>query len=921
VSLISSKPISASLFSDSDIDRYRLSSDASHFQLIPEQIATPQSPGDIAEIFHFAHRTKTSVTFRSGGTSLSGQAVSDAILVDTRRNFRRIEVLDNGALVRVEPGANVRAVNTALARYGKKLGPDPASEIACTIGGVIANNSSGMACGITDNAYRTLQSVIVTLANGTTINTADPDSESQLRRAAPELVRDIESIKAEIQSNPDLVSQISTHYKIKNTMGYGLNSFIDFDSVIDIFMHLLVGSEGTLGFISSAVFHTVPLLTKAATTLLVFENIQTATEALAPLIETKPQVIELLDAASLRVSKIDLGELQIIDHCALLVEYQSETNESLASTTANADSTINTLALSYRTQLSTEQAFRDQVWKVRKGLYAAVAGARRSGTTALLEDIAVPVEKLADTCLKLRSLFAQYGYHDAVIFGHAKDGNLHFLINENFQDATSRSRYQKFTEDMVNLVLEQGGSLKAEHGTGRMMAPFVERQYGPTLYNFMVRIKQAFDPAGILNPGVVISDDALAHMRNIKINPTIHKIADNCVECGYCEPICPSKNLTTTPRQRIVLQRAIAKATLDSNASLAKSLISSSKYHVEETCAVDGLCQTSCPVGINTGSLVQDLRAKRNSPFKNFAWKLAANNWSLFTSMASTSLSLAGKLPTPFVKPTNNLARSIFGDENVTLWNDHLPQGGSKRISSSVDNPDFIYFSSCLNSLFESETSMALISLSKKAGLSYSTPQNISNLCCSTPWSSKGIQTGQESMAKQTFNALWKASDGGRIPVVSDNSSCTEGLINAMTALNTVDGTKLVIIDSIEFTAQNILPKLSVHEKVQSAAVHPTCSSTTLGLQRSLASIAESLATEVTIPQNWGCCAYAGDRGILHPELTSSATFAEANEISQGNFDLFLSTNRTCEIGMSHATGADFEHILCALNRMSSAGA
>ena len=202
-----------------------------------------------------------------------------------------------------------------------------------------------------------------------------------------------------------------------------------------------------------------------------------------------------------------------------------------------AQQTLNHIGAVNDPLLTTDPEIRAELWHIRKGLYATVAGARRSGTTALLEDIAVPVPVLAPTCLALQKLFAKHGYDDAVIFGHAKDGNIHFLVNEDFQDAVKAERYRLFTEEMVDLVLAKSGSLKAEHGTGRMMAPFVERQYGAELYEIMVRIKNAFDPAQVINPGVLISSDALAHMNNIKFNPTIEAVADRCVECGYCEPM------------------------------------------------------------------------------------------------------------------------------------------------------------------------------------------------------------------------------------------------------------------------------------------------------------------------------------------------------------------------------------------------
>ena len=887
------------------IDRFRTSADASHFLLIPNAVATPSSAEEVAELFAYASKNKTSITFRSGGTSLSGQSVTDGILVDTRKNFRNFEVLDGGLKVKVQPGATVRAVNARLARFGRKLGPDPASEVACTIGGVIANNSSGMACGITHNTYQTLESALIVLANGAIIDTSSVSADEAVKNADPKLFAELTSIISSVNSRSDLVAQIQSQYQIKNTMGYGLNSLTDYTSVSDVLLHLMVGSEGTLGFIAEATFNTIPLLNAAATALKIYPSLLDATNALDALIKTGPATIELMDAASLRASGVDVGGAKITHQAALLIEYQAENTDALAQKV----STLSDL------ELTSDKKVRDSLWHIRKGLYATVAGARRSGTTALLEDISVPVSQIAQTCSGLQELFTQHGYDDAVIFGHAKDGNIHFLINEDFSDALKAERYRKFTEGMISLVLSQKGSLKAEHGTGRMMAPFVERQFGNELYQVMKRIKKAFDPANVLNPGVLISSDIDAHMRNIKFNPTISPVADNCVECGYCEPICPSKDLTTTPRQRIVISRAISTAHINGDEKLYKELLAQSQYEVQETCAADGMCATTCPLGINTGELVKELRSHEPAGLRSACWTLASKSWGKSVKQVGGVMSIAQLIPTPLVLTANKLLRLAFGKETAPLWSKDLPRGGKSRESISQPNPEFVFFTSCLETMFSSETATSLRSLSKKAGVNFLVPEGISDLCCSTPWKSKGLTNGYESMAEKTYQALLVASMNGKLPIVCENSSCSEGLLDVLRAKK---DSSLTIIDSVDYVASTLLPRLGVKNKINSALLHPTCSSTALGSNQNLKVIASAISLEITILDSWGCCGFAGDRGMLHPELTASATSAQSEEISGKKFDSYLSTNLTCEIGMSRATGQKYEHILCALDRLTS---
>jgi D-lactate dehydrogenase len=917
-------------------DRVVAAVDASHYLLTPRAVVTPQDAEEVAALLAYAHASGEPVTFRSGGTSLSGQASTGHILVDTRKHFRGIEVLDEGARVRVGPGATVRQVNARLLRHGRKLGPDPASEIACTIGGVIANNSSGMACGITQNTYRTIESAVIVLASGTVVDTADVEADERLLHAEPALWARLHALRAQVMAAPDLRQEVVRQFSIKNTMGYGINALVDHDDAVQILLHLMVGSEGTLGFVAEATFRTVPLHRHAATTLLVFESLQAATAALVDIVASGAATVELMDAASLRAARIDpesaaaLPTFEIHDHCALLVEYQAPTAEGLEELVAPAEQLFAALPLVGSSVLTSDAAVRASLWHVRKGLYATIAGARPSGTTALLEDIAVPVERLSDTCAGLQRLFDDHGYDDAVIFGHAKDGNIHFLLTEDFSDAASVDRYRAFTEDMVTLVLRAGGTLKAEHGTGKIMAPFVARQYGPDLYGMMLDIKRAFDPAGILNPDTVLTQDADLHLRDLKSTPTVESEVDRCVECGYCEPVCPSKDLTTTPRQRIVVRRALAEAEARGDRALAAELRRRQEYEVVDTCAVDGMCQTACPVLINTGDLVRRLRAETVGPVESAVWNTAGKAWAATTRVASTALTVAAALPAPLIDLPNRAARGVIGHDTLPLWSPDLPKGGRVRQAGPAGSPaapaEAVYFQACVGTMFGPAeggegVAVAFESLAAKAGIALIRPADADGLCCGTPWKSKGIHRGYDAMVERTMGALWTASGCGAIPVVCDNSSCSEGLVLALEKAIAQHPTfaAMRLVDAVEFAAEHILPRIQVETPLKSIVVHPTCSSTRAGSNPDLLALAGAVADTVTVPDDWGCCAFAGDRGMLHPELTASATRREAASVDAGEFDAYVSCNRTCEIGMTRATGHSYQHVLEVLDARAEA--
>ncbi len=902
----------------SAMDVRAVAHDASHFLLHPQAVVAPRNADEVAQLLRGAGTRGIGLTFRSGGTSLSGQAGTDKVLVDVRRSFQEIEVLDNGARVRVQPGLTVNQVNAYLAPYGTKLGPDPASSRACTIGGVVANNSSGMACGTVENTYKTLDSVIAVLPSGTIIDTGAADADDKLRLLEPTLYEGLAKLRDRVRSNPASVEKIRQQFSMKNTMGYGINSFVDFDKVIDIFTHLLVGSEGTLAFIAEATFRTVPIRGFVGTTLVVFDNLLQANQALPALVESGAATLELMDATSLRVGQsFDnmpdlLKRLQVKDQAALLIEYQATAREMFDNLVHDAGPVLAKLPVSQPVELTADPVLRDQLWVLRNGLYTGVAGARKPGTTALLEDVVVPVATLGQACTELAQICERFQYEDSVIFGHAKDGNIHFMITDRFEGA-ALDRYRGFTESLVDMILSHDGSLKAEHGTGRVMAPFVERQYGTELYQVMRELKRLYDPADLLNDSVVITDDPDLYMKDIKTPVLFDADFDRCSECGYCEPVCPARNLTLTPRQRIALQREMAFEREQGRPAKAAEIEKPYVYSGIQTCAVDGMCSTACPMTINTADLVKKFRKKMVPAAASALWTTAAKHWQGTTTIAGTAMDVTHSIrfASPIIRGVNEAGRAMLGNDNVPLWSKELPAGGAVRRRPVFADADVVYLPACVNRMFGplsgSGVQAAFEKLCDMAGIRLLVPQGIDGLCCGTPWSSKGIVPGYEAMTAKVLPTLREATDDGRLPVVCDASSCTEGFAKIA---HTDPSLKVTIIDAVQFVADRILPQLGDYPKLPSLTIHQTCSSTQIGLNPALTKVAQAVAETVNVPVRGGCCAFAGDRGMLHPELTHAATRPEAKEVEAFAAVAHASCNRTCELGMTRATGKPYRHVL-----------
>lgn len=897
---------------DRAITRLAMAHDASHFLLTPTEVVRPSNVEEVSALLREAVAKRRPLTFRAAGTSLCGQAVTDATLVDVRRHFQHIEVLDDGLRVRAGAGTTLAAVNAALARYGRRLGPDPTSAMVCTIGGIVANNSSGMLAGATQTAYHTLDSMVFVLTSGRVVDTAEPAADITLRLEETELIGGLHMLRKRLRTNRHSLAEINRLFALKNTMGYAINALTQYHRPVDIISHLLVGSEGTLGFVAEATFRTVPLAKHNAAGLLLFSTLTEATTAATDLAGHGFEAIELLDVAALRVvqSQPDapavLREATLTRQAALLIELHEVAEEQLEKRIHQARQILHLLPTEGQVELTEDPQIRSALLKLRRGLYAMVAGSRTSGTTTLLEDICVPLSQFSSMCEALDALFDKHGYSvlSVPLFAHARDGNIHFLLSECFDESTGRIRYRKFSKALAREVLARRGVLKAEHGTGRAMAPFLRAQYGDELYDVMREIKHLFDPAGVLNPGVIITDDPNSHLSNLKLMPTIEPEVDRCIECGFCETVCPSRDLTLTPRQRIVLRRELA-ARSDDEELLSQIDDEEYTYAAVETCTTGSMCALACPVGIDTGDLVRLQRAATAGRLDKAAWNRAARSWGAATKMGSALLTLAGS-GRPIARAATKLGRKTLGADLIPVYGNDLPSGASlrrkpRRGTSAQAGEVAAYFPSCLQSMFGT-TSQGLFAafheLCHRAEISVRL-LDAEDLCCGAPWYAKGLQEGYATMRRKVAAALSDIT----VPVISDAGRCTAGL-------QRLTNYRMEIIDVVEFAATTLLPRLPAPRKLGSLALHPTCGSATLGINDHLLQLAEWVADEVVVPQSWSCCGFAGDRGLLHPEVTASATSGMADELAGRTFDAYASLNRTCEIAMSRATGKPYVHIL-----------
>ncbi len=910
----------------SDLVRY--ASDASPYRLIPKAVVMARDVDDVVKVMSYARRAKVPITFRAAGTSLNGQAQGDGVMVDVRRHWRGVQIEEGGARARVLPGTLLGHVNALLAEHGRRLGPDPASTDIATAGGVVANNSGGMRCGVVHDSYRTVRSMTFALPSGTVIDTADPGAEARFAAQEPELARGLLEIRDQLRADAALSARIRRKFEIKNTMGYRLIAFLEADTPLEIFRRLIVGSEGTLAFISEVVFDTVPFGRHTATAFVLFPGIDEAVACVQPLVQAGASATELMMVLAMKAAQAfapippEWNEAPN-EAAALLVEFRSDDPDELAGCESDALRIFAGRPLLQPPRFTRDPELTEVFWRVREGLHGLLGKLRPQGTSLIIEDVCVPPLRIAEAAGEIRALLAQHGFLPGVA-GHASAGNLHFMLTPAFGEQGDRDRYEAFMRDLVALIVDKyDGSLKAEHGTGLNMAPWVEREWGAKATKLMWQIKALADPEGVLAPGVLLNRDAGVHLRNLKTAPPIEGPADTCVECGFCEPVCPSRWLTTTPRQRIVLRREMARQPPGS--PVLRALLEEYEYDGLQTCAADGSCMIACPLGIDTGKLVKDLRTREHGPRAQRIALAAARHWAIVERAARAGL----HAPVPLRGATRAL-RTVISSELVPRWPAEMPRPAPARLPSTArDGAAAVYLPACINRIFGNARDSsrgahlpeALVTVSARAGHPLWIPPGVAGHCCATPWNSKGYAAGAAFMANRTVDALWEWSEQGTLPVVIDASSCALGLVED-TAPHLDEArrerlTGLRVLDSVVWAHDTLLPDLTIQNRLGRVAVHPTCSARHLGVAGRLGHLAAALAEQVYTPPSATCCGFAGDRGFLHPELPAAATADAAAELAGRSFDAYLCSNRTCEIGLRQGTGANYESFVFALEQLT----
>ena len=909
--------------------RYAYGVDASCYSYLPKVVVKAEDEREVRRLIRLCQQCGTPFTFRAAGSSLSGQCSSEDVLIVCNDGFKKMEVIDDGKALKCECGVIGSDANDLLKPYNRKIGPDPATLATALVGGILNNNSSGMCCGTAQNSYKTIRSIRVVLLDGTVLDTSDKKSIEQFLREKPQMVEDILQLRKEILADEELTHLIHHKYKIKNTTGYGLNSLVDFEDIIDIINHLFIGSEGTLGFVSEIVYNTVEDVPHKGCGLMFFSTLNDASlavVALANMGREKVVAAEMMDYQSLKAVQTLENVPDFVREVpegtsAILFQTESYSKETVDENLAFIKEQLKDIPTAIPSLYSQDPKEYDSWWAIRKGILPIVGGQRRKGTTVITEDVCFQIEDFTKGIEMLTELFHKYDFVDGgVIFGHALSGNVHFNITPDFSDPKDTKNFGDLVKEMSERVSGFGGSLKAEHGTGRMVAPFVEMEWGRKAYEINRRIKAIFDPERILNPDVMITDDPDVYKKNLKAQCVIDDAFTICMECGFCEKHCPSRNLTLTPRQRIALLRETKRLENEGNFTLASELRKGYEYFGVDTCAACSMCKGLCPLSIDTAQIALSMR-RIDPPAPELAKKIY-DNFSTTLQMCRAGVSLegiAGSIITQ--KAISKITEGLHGVTGITPYVPKTtPKANRYKLKNRIKPTNFekvVYFSTCANRAFkpnqgyDDDRSLQQVveSLCNKAHIDIIYPEHIENLCCGLSF--ENYDDVHERAVKDLHDALMKASQNGKYPIVIDHSACFNHAFKHMPDLE--------INDISEFLCKYVVPHLDIEKCDERVIVHKQCKIKSLNKSQYIEDLARLCTDHVFNIKSFACDGFAGQKGFFTPELNKSATKDLAGEIAEYGATLGVSSSSTCEIGLGENGGIPFVGVAFLLDRCSKA--
>jgi len=924
------------------VTRLLYSTDASIYQIMPVAVVWPKDSSEVSRILDIAQKHQTPVLPRGSGTSLAGQAIGEAIILDFSRKMDRVlNISPEEKWVQVQPGAVLGTLNRQLSSYGLMFGPDPASADRATVGGVLGNNASGAHSILYGMSHDHLLECEAVLSDSSLVNFETLDTTNLKRRAGNS------SLEAKIlQGLPNIMDiyqdEIQNRYPrtFRNVAGYNLNILSEQEEFNPSVM--LAGSEGTLGIITSAKLNLVPVPAYQTLYLVHFSGLGTALEAVPQILETSPSAVELIDQMLIRLARANPAYRSLFDQiqgdpaAVLAVEYQGDKPGQVKGKETGLSSFGSVTPLH-------ETAQQVRFWKARKvGLGILLSKRGDSKPTTFIEDAAVPVEHLAEYALEIKRFSQEIGVGEAAFYAHASAGLLHIRPVVNLKSKRGLEQMRLLAEKSLELILKFGGTITGEHGEGIARGEFSQRQYGPELSKAFKQVKELYDPEYLLNPGKIVNplkmdrEDLLRYgpryqavlkpdhtLLSFQADLGFDRAIEMCNGAGVCRQLdegvmCPSfkatRDETHSTRGRSNMLRAAISGRLG-----AEGLISRELYQVLDLCLSCQACASECPSAVDMSKLKAEFTHQYHQ-----AHGIPFRSW-FFANIAEIS-----RLVQPFAGLINPILRSPlrkflsligihperqmppYAGEKFTSWYRKQSNGKPKEVDKGI-----VFFYDTYLEYNYPHIGKAVVKIFQKTGVELIVIKE--KVDSGRPAYSKGVLKKAQELAKNNLELLVPFAEKG-IQIIGCEPSVMVMLKKEY--LDLVPGPEAELISRSAFLVEDYLNEALTNDRIhfsfdqqpRKILYHGHCQQKAhLGTGNTKQLLEHIPSCEVNEIQST-CCGMAGAFGYEKEHYQLSLEIAElglAPQIRESSPETIICASGTsCREQIVHTTGREAVHPL-----------
>ncbi|MFL6447389.1 MAG: FAD-binding and (Fe-S)-binding domain-containing protein [Bryobacteraceae bacterium] len=869
------------------LSRALYSTDASVYQISPLGVVLPKSRADILHTLDVCRRYGCPITMRGGGTSQAGQSIGSGIQIDTSKYYNRIlELNPEERWARVEPGIVLDELNARVQPLGLRFAPDISTASRATIGGMVANNSSGARSVLYGKTIDHVLELTVLLSDGSVVELRDvPRGECPsgvtLEAACYRTVLELASTHAaEIERRfPKILRRVS---------GYNLDEFTDSSKAVNL-AKLIVGSEGTLGIILDMKLRLVPLPKAKAIMVIMFSDLLEALEAAPLILRHHPSAIEIMDKSILDHAR-DNPTLQRIRHkylegdpaATLCVEFYADDKQQLPAKLSGLEQDLRAHSLGYAYRPESELGGQAQMWSLREaalGLSTAMKGDAKS--ISFVEDTAVAPEKLRDYIERFQAIIRKHGT-TAGIYAHASVGCLHVRPVINLKTEAGVRSFQQIAQEVADLVLEFGGTISGEHGDGLVRSPFLRQMFGEELYGAFRTIKQTFDPLGIFNPGKIIGAPAITSNLRFKADTKTPETltwfdyseyggmggaVEMCSGVGACRKrlsgtMCPSYMVTN---EEIHSTRGRANALrLAMNGELEGADLSEEQvYEALDLCLECRACKTECPAGVDMASLKSEFLSKywgshgiphRARVLANVE-KLA--KWG--SRFAPLSNLIASSAP---IRRISERLVDIDRRRSLPRWrrNTFARWVERNKRKPCPSGTPVVLFNDTFMNYYNPEIGIAALEVLEKGGCGVTVAHPG---CCGRPFISQGLLAQAKAHAAKVVEGLLPAAEKGMKILVCEPSCLSAIKEDAPALLRSEAQEQARTVAAACQTFEEYAAGLALRFQPVAGRilVHGHCHQKSMGLLPAAIGLLSRIPSSGVVDLDAGCCGMAGSFG------------------------------------------------------------